>query len=122
MRLVSTLPAMAITLKQAVGQNVRTARLVCGLTQEELAERINRSTETVSNIERGKNPPSLETLRDMATALNVSLDGLVTGTGRPISVARLRNEAAAIRTLYAFNDAELEAACRMLEAFAGRKG
>lgn len=112
---------MMIALKQAVGQNVRTARLACGLTQEDLAERINRTTETVSNIERGKNPPSLETLRDIAIVLDTSLDVLVLGTGRPVSPVRLRHEAALIHMMHGFSDIDLETALHMLEAFAQRK-
>ncbi|MGE4280234.1 MAG: helix-turn-helix domain-containing protein [Magnetospirillum sp.] len=115
------LPLMVIALKQAVGQNVRTARLACGLTQEDLAERVNRTTETVSNIERGKNPPSLETLHDIAAALGCSLDVLVLGAGRPISPARLRNEARLTHMLHTFSDSDLETALQMLEVFAQRK-
>jgi len=112
---------MVITLKQAIGQNVRTARLACGLTQEDLAERINRTTETVSNIERGKNPPSIETLRDIATVLSSSLDMLALGADRPVSPARLRHETALIHMLHGFSDADLETALHMLEVFAQRK-
>jgi transcriptional regulator with XRE-family HTH domain len=109
---------MAITLKQAVGQSVRTARMACGLTQEDLAERINRTTETISNIERGKNPPSIETLREIAKTLNTSMDALVTGADRPVSISRLRHEAALTQILHSLDDDELETALRMMEAFA----
>ena len=44
---------MANNLKTYLGAKVREARHAKGLTQEQLAERIEKTVETVSNIERG---------------------------------------------------------------------
>ena len=44
-----------------------------GLTQERLAERIGRTIEAVSSLERGKNFPSQETLDRLAKALDVPM-------------------------------------------------
>lgn len=41
------------------------------LTQEQLAARANRSVEAISNLERGLNLPSFETLEELAAALQV---------------------------------------------------
>ena len=50
---------------------VRHHREHSGLTQSELAERIGKSTESISRIERGAIAPSFETLADFSTALGV---------------------------------------------------
>jgi transcriptional regulator with XRE-family HTH domain len=50
---------------------VRHHRERAGLTQGEVAEKINKALETVSSIERGKSAPSFETLSDLSDALNV---------------------------------------------------
>jgi transcriptional regulator with XRE-family HTH domain len=42
------------------------------LTQEQLAERINKSTEHISFLERGERSPSFEVLIDIANAFNIS--------------------------------------------------
>lgn len=42
-----------------------------GLTQSEVAEKINKALETVSSIERGKTAPSFDTLNDLSEALDV---------------------------------------------------
>ncbi len=44
-----------------------------GLTQEELAARIDRSVDAVSNLERGLNLPGFETLASLARALDVPI-------------------------------------------------
>ena len=45
-----------------VGARVKEWRLSVNETQEEFAEHINRTVETISNIERGLVLPSLETV------------------------------------------------------------
>ena len=45
-----------------VGAKIKKWRLSANETQEEFAEHINRTVETVSNIERGLVLPSLETV------------------------------------------------------------
>jgi transcriptional regulator with XRE-family HTH domain len=50
---------------------VRHHRERAGLTQGEVAEKINKALETVSSIERGKSAPSFETLSDLSDALGV---------------------------------------------------
>ncbi len=50
---------------------VRHHRERTGLTQGDVAEKINKALETVSSIERGKTAPSFDTLADLAEALGV---------------------------------------------------
>ncbi len=60
-------------LKRRIGLRVKTARTQCGLTQEQLAELIGKTTETVSNIERGHTLPPLDTLESIATNVRAAL-------------------------------------------------
>ena len=59
------------TLRRQVGAMVRHHRERAGLTQGDVAEKINKSLETVGGIERGKAAPSFETLTDLSEALGV---------------------------------------------------
>ena len=66
----------AIDLRRAFGRRVQGLRDLRGLTQEQLAEAIERSVDTVSNIERGVSTPRLETARQLAEALGVGFQEL----------------------------------------------
>jgi len=56
-------------LKTFISTRVRSARKAAGLTQEELASRISVTPETISNIERARQVPSVETLCAMAETM-----------------------------------------------------
>ncbi len=58
-------------------QRMRNIRNELKLTQEQLAERIGKTTEHISFLERGERSPSFEVLVDLAEALGVSLSYLV---------------------------------------------
>lgn len=58
------------------GRNVRTLRKDRGLSQERLAELIQKSVDTVSNIERGFSSTRIKTAEDIAEALGVPLKEL----------------------------------------------
>lgn len=60
-----------------IGQNIRKARKAHGLSQEELAERVNISTTHMSHIETGNTKLSLPVFVDIATALEVKADDLL---------------------------------------------
>lgn len=60
-----------MTLRHQVGLRVRALRLAAGLSQQELAAKIDKSTQSVSEIERGTFAPSLETVEALAQALKV---------------------------------------------------
>jgi transcriptional regulator with XRE-family HTH domain len=55
------------------GQRLRSIRRAHRISQEELAERAGRSVEAVSNLERGLNLPSFETLEQLARALGIPI-------------------------------------------------
>jgi transcriptional regulator with XRE-family HTH domain len=59
--------------KNTVGSKLRAAREERGLSQRELAQLANLSTNAISLIERDENSPSVSTLQSLATALNVKM-------------------------------------------------
>lgn len=63
---------MADDLKSLIAVRVRSARKAAGLTQEELASRIAVTPETISNIERARQVPSVETLCALADQMAIS--------------------------------------------------
>lgn len=86
---------MADDLKLTVGARVHAARKRSGMTQEVLAAAIGKTPESISNIERGRQLPMLDTLADLANALGVPLAELVASADRsPARTSRrLRLEA-----------------------------
>lgn len=60
-----------------IGQQIRKIRKAHGLSQEELAEKVNISTTHMSHIETGNTKLSLPVLVDIATALDVRTDDLI---------------------------------------------
>lgn len=62
-----------------IGQNIRSARLLKGLTQEVLSEKISKSTNFVSLIERGSCGCSLTTLVDICNVLGVDVSVIFNG-------------------------------------------
>ena len=60
-----------------LGKRIKAARLAAGLTQEQLAERINLSSGHCAHVERGTTKVSLSALVAMANALNTTPDVLL---------------------------------------------
>lgn len=67
---------MALNYK-IIGKRIKEMRKKNQLTQEKLAEIIEKSTSYISYIETGKKQLSLETLVDIANALKVPADELL---------------------------------------------
>ncbi|MDX1442674.1 MAG: helix-turn-helix transcriptional regulator [Gammaproteobacteria bacterium] len=70
-------------LKKIFGNNLRDFRLQCGLSQEELAERLNLTSHSISNIERGVHGPRFTTLEKLVNELGVSAGDLFRNDIRP---------------------------------------
>ena len=64
-------------MKKSVGDRVREARKNAGLTQAELAQKMNLSETTISRIENGSQVTSFETMVEFSDGLNVHLDFLL---------------------------------------------
>ena len=58
-------------IKKDFGDKVRYYRKLKNLTQSQLSERINKTEETVSNIERGITSTGIELIQVLANALDV---------------------------------------------------
>ena len=61
---------------KSLGKNIKTRRIECHLTQQELADKIDLSLNFVGKIEVAFSRPSLETLIDIAKALNTTVSDL----------------------------------------------
>ena len=66
------------TLK-VIGQNIKQIRLLKNLTQEELAEKLDKSINFISLIERGESGISISTIIDICNALQINSDELFNG-------------------------------------------
>ena len=62
---------------EALGKRISNARKQIGITQEALGEQLNMTRKHISVIETAIIRPSLDTLVDIANALNVSADDLL---------------------------------------------
>ena len=60
-----------------VGNNIREGRIRKGYTQDQLAEVLHVTRQTVSSWETGRSEPDLETLSAISEALGVGLDELI---------------------------------------------
>ena len=61
----------------SIGVNIKKYRLEAKMSQSKLAEKSGISTKYVSALERSEKPPSLETLVNIANALNITADMLL---------------------------------------------
>ncbi|MGY0715322.1 helix-turn-helix transcriptional regulator [Azospirillum argentinense] len=116
----SSTRVMEEALKRQIGVAVRGARKRAGLTQEELAGRVGKSTEAVSNIERGRALPTLTTLMELARALDEPLPRLVADVpvGTPKAMKRLTLELQLRSLADQLDDRVLEVAVRQVSALA----
>jgi transcriptional regulator with XRE-family HTH domain len=64
-------------LKLQIGSNIAMFRKQCGMTQAELAEKLNYSDKAVSKWERGESVPDVMTLVQLAELFGVGMDALV---------------------------------------------
>ncbi len=64
-------------LKLQIAGNIAALRKSAGLTQAELAQKINYSDKAVSKWERGESAPDIMTMVQLAQVLGVSVDSLV---------------------------------------------
>ncbi|MFM6159232.1 MAG: helix-turn-helix domain-containing protein [Sphaerospermopsis kisseleviana] len=63
--------------QQRFGSRMRFLRREKGITQEQLAEFIGKTTEHISFLERGERSPSFEVILEIANALSVSVSYLI---------------------------------------------
>jgi transcriptional regulator with XRE-family HTH domain len=64
---------------KTLGENIRSARVKAGLSQEQLAEKADLSRNYIGNVERAEYKITVETLARIAKALNLSARDLMHG-------------------------------------------
>ena len=108
-------------LKKQIAARIRTIRTARDLSQDDLAAMIGRSVDAISNIERGKNLPSLETLIALAEGLELTLVDLVGNwpAKAKISSKRVASEAELIEITRQLSDQQLAIAVKQLHALKG---
>jgi transcriptional regulator with XRE-family HTH domain len=110
---------MGLSLPRRIGLRIKAARRGRSMTQEQLAEHVGLTVESISNIERGKTSAKLTTLEAISRKLGVPLSDLV-GEDRGGSPRRIDTEARGVDLLRRLKDADLEVAVRQIEALASR--
>ncbi len=66
-----------------IGANIHRARVRRKLTQDDLAQTVHTTRQTISNYETGRSRPDVETLQRLADALGVELTELLDGEPSP---------------------------------------
>ena len=71
-----------------IAANIKALRTARGLTQDVLAAQLHVTRQAVSNWENGKSQPDIDTLKNLAQALNVTAEELIYGKKGGVSSAR----------------------------------
>ena len=66
-----------------IGKNIKELRISNNLTQDQLAEKLFVTRQTVSNYENGKSRPDVDTLEKIASVLGCQLTDLIYGKEKP---------------------------------------
>lgn len=74
-----------------LGDNILKLRKDCKLSQEQLAEKVDVTRQTISNWELGETSPNPEQLKLLSKALNVSIDELLNNDIKPMLVEKVSN-------------------------------
>ena len=110
---------MSDELKLTIAAKVTAERRAAHLSQAELGERIDRTAEAISNIERGKSLPALDTLLAISEALDVPLKDLFPDTSaRSTDAQRARVEAEIMALLRSLSDDRAKIALSQIKALA----
>lgn len=110
-----------MSLKRSIGARVRQLREERRLTQDQLAEKIERSVDAISALERGVMLPSLNTVERLAEALHVPMAAffdltLESDPNRSALVATLIGQASKL------DDATLQIAVEQVASLARKRG
>ena len=104
---------------QEFGHMLRRLREQRNLTQEDLAELIDRSVQAISKMERGHSLPNLETLIRISEKLNVPLHELIKvfDPTKPVDPARAPLEASIIDSSRRLSMRDLHIVAQLVKAF-----
>lgn len=84
---------------KTIGMNIANRRRTSGMTQEQVAEKMNVTAQAVSKWENDQASPDADTLVRLARLFGVSVDDLLTGSSLPV-VAETAPENIAKRILH----------------------
>jgi ribosome-binding protein aMBF1 (putative translation factor) len=119
----SHLRAMTDRLRQIIASRVKASRMARGWSQEELAARISKTPESISNIERAKQLPALDTLLDLARVLDLPTVEVIEASkdARNVSRERADNEARLVTVVQGLSDTAVSIALQQIEALKSLK-
>ena len=72
----------------SIAKNLRQLRLLSGMTQEQVAEKIGVTRQTLSNYESGRTRPDVDMLAQLSTIYGTDIDGVVYGENRTLKMQR----------------------------------
>lgn len=113
-----------MNLQKHLGARVRRARRAANLTQEQLAERLDKSVRTVSNIESGNVLIGLDTLNDISSLLNLPIGYFFEEIewAPKYSVARRELREGLVLKLQGATDRELSIISALMDALMEHRG
>lgn len=102
----------------AVGERIRKKRVQLGMSQDELAEKIDRAPKYCSDIERGICGMSIETMISLSHNLDISLDYIIFGSLTDEEIARQNDDQLALLHIFSkCNDRQRSYAIKLLKLF-----
>lgn len=96
--------------------NISLYRHFKNLTQQELADLCNLSRANISDYERGKSQPSLESLVVIANALGVTVDELLNSTKTEFTT-KDKSIAFIVQSLSSLNEKDIETIVTLVKQF-----
>lgn len=88
---------------QELGKNIKRIRLLRGLSQEGLAEKLEKSINFISLLENGKTGLTVQTIIDICNVLGVDANELFTGL---VPASDKNENSAIVNSLNLFNDTD----------------
>ena len=99
-------------------ERIRQKRILIGLSQDELAEQIDRAPKYLSDIERGLCGLSIETMLAFSRSLDMPLDYMMFGTASAEELSTQANEEASVLHIISnCSPTQREYALRLLKLF-----
>ena len=101
-----------------LGEKIKALRKRHGLSQEELAERVEINSTHLSRLETGKYQPSIDVLKRLAESLEVSTDYLLSADAEERAEVHIRNKPLAerIRLIDSLEESDQQALIQVIDS------